>query len=194
MKVKTRTYKPPARGRVFKGAIQGNQPVRTIPIGTGMFASRNILNIMRDMIREGSKHYVIRQVAERLTSGMMCDYDKAFAVWEFVTEKTDYQKDPRGYEYIKTPLVSLEEISKGIRPQLDCDDMTVLSLSLLASVGAKVSLRAASYNPNNKLTHVYGLVFIPKHNKWLPLDCVGKNGGPGWQKKPYTKILNWPVN
>ena len=190
---------PPGRGTVFR-EFQGNQPVTTIPIGTGEFASRNILSVMRALIRKSSKNYVVRKWGESLTSGIMCPYEKALVVWEFVTENTDYQKDPRGFEFIKTPLIPLEEISKGIRPQLDCDDMAVLSLSLLASVGEKVVLRAASYNPNKKLTHVYGLVWIPPNpNKkrpghWLPLDCVSKNGGPGWQKRPFTRIKNWPVN
>lgn len=179
---------------MFNSHFEGGQPVQTIPIGKGMFASRNILNVMRDIVRRSSKNYTVRQYGESLTSGLMCDYDKALAVWDFVTENSDYQKDPRGYEYIKTPLIPLDEISKGIRPQLDCDDMSVLSLSLLASVGAKVALRAASYRPDKRLTHVYGIVWIPKDRVWLPLDCVGKNGGPGWEKKPYSKILNWKVN
>lgn len=174
--------------------FEGGQPVATIPIGKGMFASRNVLNIMRDIILRASKRLEVRQWAENMVAGLSCDYDKALAIWEFVTENSDYQKDPRGFEYIKTPLFILDEISQGKRPQLDCDDMTVLSLALLASVGVPVALRAASYRKDAMLTHVYGMAFIGKDKVWIPIDCVAKNGGPGWEKKPFTKILNWKVS
>ena len=175
-------------------SYEDGEPVATIQIGKGMFASRNVLNIMRDLILRGSKHLVVRRWAEQIVAGLTCDYDKAHAVWEFVTDNSDYQRDPRGFEYIKTPLLILEEIAQGQRAQLDCDDMTVLSLALLASVGFHVTLRAASYRKDERLTHVYGLVFIPKDEVYLPLDCVAKNAGPGWQKTPYTKIMNWKVS
>ena len=172
--------------------FQGNEPVRTIPMG--LFPSTRILNIMKEMIREASKNVEVRRLSEQLVAGLRCDYDKVYNIWEFVTDNTDYQKDPQGYEYIKTPLVPIAEMNQGIRPQLDCDDLTVLSLSMLASVGVPVALRSASYRPDKKLTHVYGLAWMQKDNIWLPIDCVARNGGPGWEKKPYTKILDWRVS
>jgi len=172
--------------------FQGGEPVKTYPVG--MFASRDILNIMRNLILESSKNYEVRRLAEQLVSGLRCDYDKVYNVWEFITSNTDYMEDPYGYEYIKSPLIPIAELAQGVRPQLDCDDLTVLSMSMLASVGVPVGLRAASYRQDGKLTHVYGLAWIKKDEKWIPVDCVAKHGGPGWEKKPYTKILDWRVS
>jgi transglutaminase-like putative cysteine protease len=172
--------------------FQGGEPVRTIP--TGLFPSRRILNVMKEMIWEASKNIEVRRLSEQLVAGLRCDYDKVLNIWEFVTDNTDYQKDPQGFELIKTPLIPIDEWNKGITPQLDCDDLTVLSLSMLASVGVPVALRAASYRPDGKLTHVYGLAWIAKDKIWLPVDCVAKNGGPGWEKTPYTNKLDWRVS
>ena len=172
--------------------FQGGEPVRTYPIG--IFASREILNIMKGEIHRASKNYEVRQLSEQLVAGLRCDYDKVLNIWEFITDNTDYQSDPQGYEFIKTPLIPISEMKEGIRPQLDCDDLTLLSLSMLASVGVPVRLRAASYRPDKKLTHVYGLAWIKKHQIWLPIDCVAKNGGPGWEKPDYTRILDWRVS
>lgn len=178
---------------MFK-SYEGGEPVATIKVGKGIFASRNTLNIMKHMILRGSKRLEVRQVAEQVVAGIQRDCEKALAIWEFVTSRTDYQKDPQGFEYIKTPLYILDELAQGIRPQLDCDDMAVLSLAMLASVGVPVSLRAASYRKDRKFTHVYGLVYLNVKKSWMPIDCVNKSAGPGWEKKPYTKIMNWKVN
>lgn len=73
----------------------------------------------------------------------------------------------------------------------NCDDYTVLLLSLLKSIGYPVKLRATSYIPSKKLSHVYGMVRI--YGEWFPIDGIKGNGYVGWEAPGVTSKLDWPI-
>jgi len=73
----------------------------------------------------------------------------------------------------------------------NCDCMAVLSLSLIKSIGIPVALRATSYKPDGKFSHVYGLVFI-KPKGWVPFDLV-KFQGLGWEAPNMIRVLDMEV-
>jgi hypothetical protein len=109
-----------------------------------------------------------------------------------VRDNVRYTRDPAGFEYIQTPPVVLEDIrsyqiGQGDRPAGDCDDMTVLSLSLLKSIGFQVAIKVVSFHNHKKFSHVYGLVQIG--NDWITCDCVRPDRDMGWEAQGLTRVM-----
>ena len=163
------------------------QPVRKVFIGYGDNAIANTLQIMKGIIVSSSANYYIRRWAEKITQGSRTNLEKIQSIYDFIASHSRYLKDPQGFEFIKTPPVSLQLIEIGEIANLDCDDYAVLSLSLLKSIGFHVALKAISVKPDRKFTHVYGLVEYEK-NKWLPIDLVKPETGLGWEWPSPTRI------
>jgi|GEM_PF-3798434 len=71
----------------------------------------------------------------------------------------------------------------------NCDDMTILTDSMLASIGFPIGCRIITMHPEKGFHHIYSLVGVKTREgmKWLPLDAVNKSNGvgdePKWVKK-----------
>jgi transglutaminase-like putative cysteine protease len=176
----------------------GQVPYREEFIGYGDQAIYNTVAKMKSIIQSSSKNPYVREWAKSIVAGVPVE-DKqreAEAVFKFVQSNVRYTKDPLGWEYIQTPPVMLEDIrlykeGKGDRPIGDCDDMTVLSLSLLRSIGFPVAIKVVSYNPERKFGHVYGLVNIK--GEWVPFDTVRPDKYMGWEAAGMTRVLEVKV-
>ena len=158
-------------------------------IGTGEDAIRNTVKKMREIIIVSSRNPYIREWAKYAISGTEVN-DKeaeARAVHNFVRDHVRYTRDPFGFEYIQTPPVLLEDIRNGERPIGDCDDMTVLSLSMLKAIGFPVAIKVVSFSDNGRFSHVYGLVQI--YGQWIPIDCVRPDKELGWESKMLTRAM-----
>lgn len=163
-------------------------------IGTGDQAIYNTVSKMKSIIHESSRNPYVREWAGSIVSGIEVNnkQQEADAIYCFVRDNVRYTKDPLGYEYIQTPIVLLESIgqyrqSKGRRPAGDCDDMTVLSLSLLRSIGFNVAIKVVSFTPVKKFGHVYGMVQIG--SSWTPFDCVRPDADMGWESQGHTRVM-----
>jgi len=155
---------------------QSNHPTRIEFLGYGEDALLNTLQKMKNIINSSVKNYYVRRWAEKISElGKDGEIDRVHSVYEFLRSRTRYLKDPYEIEMLKTPLVSLSLMESGETPALDCDDLTILSLSLLKSIGYPVKLRAVSYRPDRQLTHVYGLVKVKPHG-WVVFDLVRPPG------------------
>lgn len=150
--------------------------------GLGAFPSRSTAYKMKKEIHKGSHTPYVRYWAEMIVEDID-DRDKlgeVGTVFDFIQKATRYANDPRGLEYIQTPQLILERIERGERPSLDCDDHTVLSLSLLRSLGYHTVIRVISIRRGKPYSHVYGLVEVfPK--KWVPFDAVRRDKELGWE-------------
>lgn len=163
-------------------------------IGSGDTAIYNTVTKMKSIIHESSRNPYVREWAGSIVAGVEVNdkQQEADAIFCFVRDNVRYTKDPLGYEYIQTPVVLLESIgqyrnNQGQRPAGDCDDMTVLSLSLLKSVGFNVAIKIVSFTPAKKFGHVYGMVQIGYN--WLPFDCVRPDADMGWESKGHTRAM-----
>jgi transglutaminase-like putative cysteine protease len=122
----------------------------------------------------------IKGVADRIAT-IACDSNQkkcqARAMFGFVSENLEYVSDPTSFEYIKTAKESL------VNGGGDCDDASVLLVTLLESVGIDSRF-----------------VFVPEHvyveawinNKWYPMDatCQGCNFGEiHWKYADDEKIV-----
>lgn len=163
-------------------------------IGTGDQAIYNTVTKMKSIIAQSSRNPYVREWAGNIVGRVDVNdkQNEASAIFNFVRDSVRYTKDPYGYEYIQTPPALLESISqylsgKGERPAGDCDDMTVLSLSLLKSIGFPVAIKVVSFRENKKFGHVYGLVQIG--HEWVSVDCVRPDQELGWESQGHTRVM-----
>lgn len=167
-----------------------NQAVNKYFIGYGLDAIKNTMILMKNIINRSYQNYYLRRWAESITKEALTPLEKIEKIFTYIRQNTVYAKDPYGLEMLKSPIVTLQLWDIGEIPSLDCDDYTILSLSLLKSLGFKVAMRATSYRPDKKFTHIYGLIYINK--KWLPLDLT-KNYGLGWEAPDITAKIDMEV-
>ncbi len=165
---------------------QANQPVSIEFLGFGEEITLNTMNRMGSIINSSIRDYYVRRWAEKIIERTgEDDASRAQVIYDFLSNHTNYVKDPTGLELLKTPKVSLQLIERGEIPGLDCDCLTILSMALLKSIGFRVGMRAAGYRPDGKFTHIYGLVLIKPYG-WVPFDLV-KNLGLG-NEAPMQKL------
>lgn len=147
---------------------------------------------MRQIILLSIRNYQVRLWAEKLIDFATDDYDKVEGIYNFIVNNCRYVQDPVGLEMLKTPIVSLQQISIGGSPALDCDDATILIGSLIMSIGIPYALRAVSFDTD--FSHVYGLAYV-KDRSWMPVDfVVGKKGGNlGEEPEGITKVKDMEV-
>lgn len=135
---------------------------------------------MRDLIRQGQGHPVVRNHAERAVAGLPPGHPalEVRAIYDYVGATTEYRRDPIINEWIRTPWYILkcevepwQQRRRSGKPQLDCDDLTALSLAMLASVGADVSVRVVSTIPTQQYNHVYGLAWV-NGTTVIPVDLT----------------------
>jgi hypothetical protein len=153
---------------------------------------------MKDIINQSSRNPYVREWAKKIVSRVEVNNKKgeASAIFDFVRDSVRYTRDPMGFEYMQTPPVVLEDIrlymeGQGDRPAGDCDDMTLLSLSLLKSIGYNVAIKVVSFSNTKKFSHVYGLVQIG--TDWIPFDCVRPDQSMGWESQGHTRIMETVV-
>lgn len=169
-------------------------PVRTINIGYGDAAIARTVEQMKQIIQRSLGQARVRQKAEELTAGVP-DNDvvgEARAVYEFVRSQMRYTKDPRGLEYIQTPDHLLQVYEQKHRMSGDCDEKTVLGLSLLKNLGHPVAIKAVSFNGNGQFTHVYGLVRL--NGQWVPFDATRPDQELGWEAPGITRVYEAEVD
>ncbi len=77
------------------------------------------------------------------------ELDTCKAVFDFIVENVNYNEDPDGVQWIRTPARLLHD-GEG-----DCKSMAILSASLLNNLGIPCFFRFVSFSKNNQITHVY---------------------------------------
>lgn len=167
-------------------------PFREQEIGHGDSAIHRTVLEMKKVIDVSSKNPFVREWARHILEGVRVNNKRgeAEAIHNFVRDHVRYTRDPYGWEYIQTPPVLLEGIRKYLqgespRPIGDCDDMTVLSLSLMRAVGFPVMIKVAGYN--EYYSHVYGLVFVG--HDWLVTDTVRPDKWLGWEAPGIVRFM-----
>lgn len=161
--------------------------------GFGDTAVVNTATKMKDIINSSAKNPYIRRWSEQiLAKANVKAYDwigEINAIFTWVRDNIRYTHDPRGIEYLQTPPVLLQLIERGETPMGDCDDMTMLSLSLLKSIGYDVALKITSYRNDKTYQHVYGLVSLKTPmTGWIPIDCIKPNKELGFEAPNPTRV------
>ena len=169
-------------------------PYKYIGLGNGEEISQNTLNEMARIIRESSANPNIISIARKIVAQLPWkdEYAEVKAVFQFMQEYCRYVKDPVGTETITTPPLALAQIRDVRLFHGDCDDFTVLSLSLLRSIGYPVAMRIASYYPHKIPGHVYGLVRMS--DGWKPFDAIKEGGSFPWENPSATFVQDYRID
>lgn len=169
------------------------EPVSYSFLGFGEAVTTNTVNKMIDTIKVSSKNSRIRNKAASIVAHLegKDQYGEVSAVYHWQLAHTRYLKDPHGTEMITSPLTALDVIESGQLFQEDCETLTILFLSLLKSIGYPVALRIASYQPDGRFSHVYGLVNI--YGKWKPVELIVWNKPLFWEAPNAQRIRDYKI-
>jgi transglutaminase-like putative cysteine protease len=146
---------------------------RWIPEGDrGVYVT---LGVMRDIIVQSAVDPDVRRAAVEATA-YFSHADRASeidAVAAWILARVDYRPDPLLSEWLQTPPSVVQAIARGERPALDCDDLTMLSLSMLQAIGIAGDLEVVATQPDSVFDHVRGLVEHDGAWDILDLTAVG---------------------
>jgi len=141
------------------------------------------LQILADLIEEGSQDPVIRETAIKILKAYRVpekdEIGEVKAIFDWVKRNIRYTKDIIGRDTYHTAKRILE------LKVADCDDFCVLLDSLLASIGYPVGARIITTSPQRGFHHIYSLVKVK--GKWIPLDQTNKKFKIGQEPKYYKK-------
>ncbi len=138
------------------------------------------VDVMGQMIEHGGLHPAVRAAAEEAVAYLPHDQGaEVDAIADWILGRVDYRPDPIRSEWLQMPWWVLARIDQGERPQLDCDDLTLLALAMLESLGFPTALRVVATQPDEVLDHVAALVEIDGRLERLDLTLGFSGGAPG---------------
>lgn len=103
---------------------------------------------------------------------------ECLAIGDYVKNKVRYVKDPDNIEYLQDPVDLVKQIQKGTA-QGDCDDMSLLTATLLLAIGHQPFFRAVRYEGHSgNYNHIYVVVYekdFRQPEQRVVLDCILKH-------------------
>lgn len=167
--------------------------VTRVPIAEGDAGIYATVRAMRELIHAGMSHPVVRRHAEAAVADVRPgDYaGELAAVARYLAARTVYRRDPEDTEYLQAPWWVLQcGIERGTRPALDCDDLVVLSLTMLGSLGFRTMIRLVSTDPAGEFAHTYGLAEV--RGEWVEVDLT-RAWTPSSPRPAWTRVEDVPV-
>lgn len=156
----------------------------------GINGNIETIDIMRRVARVRSGDPLIRKLALNILQQYQVPshhfLDEALAIGDYVKRKVRYVRDPHGIEYLQDPLDLIKHIQNNTA-QGDCDDMSLLTATLLLAVGHQPSYRAVRYTSNSgPYNHIY--VVVREKNPYgnperVVIDCILKDKPNGFEVK-----------
>jgi transglutaminase-like putative cysteine protease len=141
------------------------------------------IQLIANLIEEGAKSPAIRELSLNILRQYGAreknELDEVKAIFDYIKKNIQYRKDVRCKDSYHTPERILQ-LHSG-----DCDDFSILTDSMLMSVGYEVGLRIMASRADMPFHHIYSLVYLKKYG-WTALDGTNKSYGVGDQPK-YAK-------
>jgi len=113
--------------------------------------------------------------------------DESFAIGQFVQSQVRYSRDPEGYEQLQDPALMVADIQNG-QAQGDCDDMALLTATLLLAIGHTPYFRVVRYTDDgtNKspFEHIYVVDYEANQGgdqQRIVIDCIIKDQPIGYE-------------
>jgi hypothetical protein len=123
----------------------------------------------------GERSVRVRSFTEGVVRGLQPkDYlSEILAIRYAVAEKTRYLNDPLTTEWVKDPERLVEEIEATGSAACDCDEIALLTATMLRQVGRDVEFVTVGFVPlSNNHSHVFVHVREPKSGAWIVCDPV----------------------
>lgn len=174
-------------------------PVSQGKLPDGKKGNLRTIKVMKKVAHERKGHPLVRNLAlnilksENVESNQFLDESRV--IGEFVQEHVRYVRDTFGIEQLHDPVLMIKNIQKGTA-QGDCDDMSLLIVTLLLSIGHYPKFRAVRYGsffgPYN---HIYVVDYDRNGRtplKRLSIDAIVKDRPIGFEVK-HTSGREYPV-
>lgn len=169
----------------------GNLPkISEMNVGDGLKGNLDTIKFMKKVARIRVSDPLIRKLALNilLNYRVPSNYyvDEALAIGDYVKQKVRYVRDPDGIEFLQDPVDMVKNIRDGTA-QGDCDDMSLLTATLLLSIGHQPFFRAVRYQQAlGNYNHIYVVDY--ERNPYQPklrivLDCILKDKQIGTETK-----------
>lgn len=121
---------------------------------------------------------VVRELIDENTSPFFAVLSEIQAVYNIMTEKIRYTRDPHGVELVYGPEFVLEEWLKGKRWADDCDTYAVVMMSFFLAIGRFCRVTIVSFHEQapEQYEHVFVEVFLPGDavreipGRWVVVD------------------------
>lgn len=148
-------------------ASRNEKPVselRGIPDGAA--GVRATLSAMVDLVKEYRTDPQIRAAAENIIADVPGKnyMGEARAIHQYVRDNIRYTLDVRDVETLKNPLYTLQS------GQGDCDDKSLLTCTLLESIGHPCRFVAVGFGVPGQFDHVYGETKIGP--RWIAMETT----------------------
>lgn len=157
-------------------------PSRKLKLAGGVQGTRQTLQLMAKLVRDGRENPSIRAQALQLVSGLkQKDYlGEAAKIHAFVRDRVRYVRDPKGVETLHTAEQML------VQKQGDCDDKTVLVAALLETIGHPTRIVAIGFNQG--YCHVFPEVQI--RGAWYTVETTEPWAfGQSLKKTPLLRMV-----
>lgn len=170
------------------GSLKTNLPsVRETTLSGGLQGNMQTLEVMIKEAHRRAGHPIVRDLALRiLNQANTQDHfyaDESKAIGQYVQRYVRYVKDPTGIEQLHDPLTLIEQMSRGVA-RGDCDDMALLTATLLLSIGHTPKFRTVRYNGNSgPYNHIYVVDYAKNKDKKyrVVIDCIVKDKPIGFE-------------
>jgi hypothetical protein len=151
------------------------------PLPRGSQGNLKTVEVMKQVARARASHPVVRELALKILEWAKTDsqnhLDEALAIGRFVKTRVKYVRDIHGVEQLHDPLTLIDQIKRGVAAG-DCDDMSLLTATLLLSIGHQPYFKIVKYrNHPGAFHHIYVVVYEKNWKKpkvRLVLDCILK--------------------
>lgn len=138
---------------------------------------------------------VVRDLIDENASPFFAVLSEIQAVYNIMTEKIRYTRDPHGVELVYGPEFVLEEWLKGKRWADDCDTYATLLMAFFMAIGrfARVVIVSFQEQAPEQFEHVFVEVFLPGDpireipGRWVTVD---PSTGPH-VRKMISRIKHW---
>lgn len=144
--------------------------------------------MMKKVARLRAGHPLIRKLALNILQQAQVPshhfVDEALAIGDYVQRKVRYVRDADNIEYLQDPLDMIKQTQKGTA-QGDCDDMALLTATLLLAIGHQPFYRAVRYESGaGNYNHIYTVVYEKNpygQKQRVVLDCILKDRPMGYE-------------
>lgn len=154
---------------------------------SGAAGTEETLRLMRSLVQQYKSDSHVRGVALEAVRGVRPKdwVGEIRALFEYVQSRIRYVHDIAGIETLQTPPVTID-LEAG-----DCDDMSTLLATLLATIGYRARFVAIGYQSAGSYQHVYVEALAPD-GRWIPLDATVQRPF-GWAPRPPVSRLTLEV-
>jgi transglutaminase-like putative cysteine protease len=166
-----------------------------ISLSSGDKGIKEILLKMKDIIIKSDvedKDRIIKRYSKMIVSSIPVkdEIGQINAILQWVRKHIKYVPDIYQVEEITPPHILLSMYDKGnLGFSSDCDDMALLTASLLRAIGFKVRLEAVAIKHKNRYDHARLSVYSQTLKRWLTLEPTSKTLPIGQGFKSYRNIL-----